>query len=144
MRKVQRKRCPFPTEKIIFIYSRSPDSISSAGSAFPVPRWHFGTCIHHTVERAVPDSHRIPFSTPWHHYICYRFILSQGPHYIPIDNFHNLIAISYDYLLLCICCILSKTFINKNTLFNRFINQPRGDCHIIDCFHSTIRENTIR
>ena len=97
-----------PPKKIIFIYSRSPDSISSAGSAFPVPRWHFGTYIHHTVERAVPDSHRIPFSMPWHHYICYRFIISQGPHYIPIDNFHNLIAISYDYLLVCIFYILGK------------------------------------
>ena len=45
---------------------------------------------------------------PWHHYICYRFILSQGLDDIPIDNFHNLIAISYDYLLVYIFYILGK------------------------------------
>ena len=60
----------------------------------------YGTIVHHTVERAVLDSHQIPFSMPLHHYIryCYYDIIENF--IILIDNPDESIEIIYDIYLL--------------------------------------------
>ena len=60
----------------------------------------YGTIVHHTVERAVLDSHQIPFSMPSHHYIryCYYDIIEKIV--ILIDNPDESIEIIYNLQVL--------------------------------------------
>lgn len=70
-----------------------------------------GILVHHTVEGAVPDSHRVPFSMLVHHYIYYCIYPITDTALSPIDIFNVYIDVFYHKIYSFFTVALSSRYV---------------------------------